>query len=655
MRNNNLPPIETSQEDDDDYSNDDDHDDDPLHENYIALLQYRSPHHILNLSPSPTPPSPTDIEQAYVTCRQETWKALRLTETKMQQQQQQGGGTRGNNAFFMSQLNYLELKLRALDQAVNALLPGSSIITTVEEGTNNDGDHDDNNKQHYVAGGGNPKPPSTIERATKPPPPTTKTTSTRRITQSILQPDDELDTIDIYFRPQRPRHTRGTSWSSASASESRHSMDMSSVSWDVSRYTPEEEEEDDDNDGVLQVLGPMKNRGEKESKIVAYTSQGEKGKRQSKDSPRSIVDFPTENGFYGVRDLNKPDYNGAIGGTHKRSNNNNKSSNNQWQRHKPPKPASHILTSTTTTTAQCTIEAARKGVLRALSEDDSECLPLEEEYNHNHSNKAATTHHNKNNTPLSVSLLVKRTTPHQEGQLPREKIVSWGKTIHTTHDDDDVSDADHHRRNNDDDSLVKSVESSSRKSETSSKQDFSKQSVMTSSYYSSSVMVSHDNSTYQEEGGDDDDEDEYRTLENLVPSSHQYRPTNNRNDTDDYYDTLLQSSMALADDLCGNLLGVCWESGTTAAASSSGFVGKASRDNKVNDSIQTWEHNSTYDNESSFSYLVGNEDDRTEEDGGGEESTAFNSLSSFGSSLPAEVSTPESYLVTRYRERKMLV
>jgi hypothetical protein len=92
-------------------------------ENYISLLQYRDAHHILNL-PKPSSSSlttaPNDVQKAYDIAKEQVELALHQFELKHRQQQQQ---PRSNNLFFVSQTNYFELKLQALDQAYDELMP----------------------------------------------------------------------------------------------------------------------------------------------------------------------------------------------------------------------------------------------------------------------------------------------------------------------------------------------------------------------------------------------------------------------------------------------------------------------------------------------------------------------------------------------------
>ena len=84
-------------------------------ENFIALLQYRDAHHILNL-PASSPLSPDAVQKAYDTSKEQTLAALEQFEAKQRQKTSNANSqSRRNNVFFVSQLNYLELKLQALD------------------------------------------------------------------------------------------------------------------------------------------------------------------------------------------------------------------------------------------------------------------------------------------------------------------------------------------------------------------------------------------------------------------------------------------------------------------------------------------------------------------------------------------------------------
>ncbi|KAL7482672.1 hypothetical protein ACHAW6_008423 [Cyclotella cf. meneghiniana] len=614
-----LPCIETSSsslvhqhdrdndDDDDDDDNNDDDDDDPLNENYIALLHYRSPRHILQL-PAASPASPAEIQRAYSTCREETLNALRLIETK---QQQGGGGGRTNHAFFMSQLNYLELKLRALDQAVHLLLPhGMPEGGTKEEDL--DGCH-----QKDGGGGGKQKTSSTEEHDKNPR--ITNTNTAAKINNRTPNDSDKLETIHVHLRPQTitVRSALRTSWSS----ESRHSLDMSSVSWDVSRHAFESIDDDDD-DGLMQVLGPMNSEnyknGPKKKNHVSTQSRRETNMRHE-DSPRSIVDFSSRHGFCALSNSGKIH---SSSKNDSRNNNNIKNdSNRQSQRQKPPQPSPEILSTTTipTTTpnAQCTIEAARKGVLRALSEDDSECLPFEEDYDES---PIETIHHNKN-ASLSASLWVKRINDE-----------SHAHHHHHYRGDDDEDDEDW---------IMKCVNAesnrsvSSKKSASSQRGHSKRRNVTSSSRESYRSCSSH--------GGGEEEEldvdEQYRMLKTLVPATavdnnnNSHHPTRTHDKNADSYDTLLQSGMALAADICTAVLGVCWEGTASSSASAKvGFVGKG-------------EHPS---NESYFSYFVNKEENGAEED---EEVDEEEDESSAFRVALSECSARES----KYREKKMLV
>jgi hypothetical protein len=120
------------------------------------------------------------------------------------------------------------------------------------------------------------------------------------------------------------------------------------------------------------------------------------------------------------------------------------------------------------------------------------------------------------------------------------------------------------------------------------------------------------------------EEDEYAQIDKLIHTE------------DDYYDSILQSGIELAEDICGVFHSCFWD--TDGGVNNSLEVDKS--DARVsNDRGFNKEEESVFSDE----YTLGT-------DG---ESTAFNTTSSFGH-VPG-AGTPESYFESRYREKKRLV
>ena len=491
--------------------------DDVLNENYITLLRYRDAHHILGISSDSNEYSSDDIKNAYRQCRQETLLSL------------QKASTGKVNTFVMSQLNYLELKLRALEQARSELLgenedaldDGESIFdddNEVEETTRAQAKLDDNE--------------DSLLQSTVP-------------EKAPSQEEDELQTIDIYFQPSRASYKHND----RARNLSKDSTDMSSVSW-LSKT--------DSDDNLSQVLGPLKSN------------------KTNVTSPSGVDEFPGETQFSFEEKYTRrgPESNA---------------------RQRPPMPTRSKSSNTQT------IEAARKGVLRALSEDDSECLPLDDY-----------------DDAMVMHILQK-----------------------AMKDNLDVEDKRGEQRERDNNSPAKSVKSErsrrserSHRSSASSKRSKSSQSSRRSSSSKPSIGPQRNAKSTPTPTPP---EEEYAQIDKLI------------NNDDDYYDSILQSGIELAEDICGALNSCCWDGdegvNTRYETDGDAVTDTGSGDNAKNASDRGYDKTRYKEEESYFSdeYTLGT-------DG---ESTAFNTTSSFGH-VP-DVGTPESYMERRYREKKMLV
>jgi len=211
-------------------------------ENFITLLQYRDAYHILNL-PSPTSESvssntataaaaisPETIEKAYHAAKEQALLALEQFEAK--RNSHQGGG---RNMFFISHQNYLELKLQALDQAYDELMPPVEGMIVEKRGSAHAEEVDFDSPQATIPEGREQNAAATwdeslsakksVEKDTGESPPNvssarefvwsdntssnavpaansdTNTAQQQRRLHKQEPSDDELDTIDIYFRP----------------------------------------------------------------------------------------------------------------------------------------------------------------------------------------------------------------------------------------------------------------------------------------------------------------------------------------------------------------------------------------------------------------------------------------------------------------------
>ncbi|KAL3771621.1 hypothetical protein ACHAWO_009781 [Cyclotella atomus] len=506
--------------------------DDAMNENYITLLRYRDAYHIFGLkhpdddsnSHRGNEYSSEDIFAAYRQCHQETLLAL---------QKANAGKV---NTLVMSQLNYLELKLRALDQARFELL----------------GDQDDLNDGESVFDESNDEGGDAQDVMDDCEDSLMQSTVPEKVPS---KEEDELQTIDIYFQPSKssykPNRPRNLS---------KDSTDMSSLSW-LSKA--------DSDDNLSQVLGPLKS------------------KKPNSTSPRGIEDFPGEEQF-----------------SYEENSKQSRREPEKVARQRPPMPTRSKSSNTQT------IEAARKGVLRALSEDDSECLPLEDY-----------------DDAMVMQFLQK-----------------------ALKDNLDVEDVREEQRVRDNNSPVKSVRSErSRRSElshkscASSKRSKSSQRSRRSNSSKLPALPSQRSSKSNPTSRSSTPtppEEEYAEIDKLI------------NNEEDYYDSILQSGMELAEDFCGVLNSCFWDANgalnTTCDDKDAATNGDSVNGKNSNDRGYDNASNSRFKEDDSYfgdEYTLGT-------DG---ESTAFNTTSSFGH-VP-EVGTPESYMERRYshREKKMLV
>ena len=322
--------------------------------NFISLLQYKDAFHLLGLKEE-SYPGPAEIRAAYTTCREQTIAALERCEANEKQQQPARG------SFLISQTNYLELKLNALDQAIYELLP--------EDGDRNGNDArqfdqqiqqcdisspplqqetvEQDRKRQLIFGSpsAQPQPQPKEQLQTQEP-------RNKNGRASARKDDDDLDTIDIYFNSPKNKEPKASDQSDA----------ISIITWDASSIfsmisNSKTNEDAASESGLSDVLGSVKKGKDKNDirrKVAAPKSSMSRPPltiKRAITSPRSITDFPPsihDQGRY--KEVGRPVRKKKVVTARGRLN-----------RAGP----------------QSTSDAVRKGVMRALDEDDSECVSLD--------------------------------------------------------------------------------------------------------------------------------------------------------------------------------------------------------------------------------------------------------------------------------------
>lgn len=403
-------------------------------ENFIALLQYRDAYHILNLASPSESGSPTtaDVEKAYNIAKEQALVALEQFEAKRQANSHQGG----RNMFFISHQNYLELKLQALDQAYEELMPtveGMIVqkrdsLHAEEVDFNSPRDIPKNGDWNTVKGDESLSARKSVEKGKGETDPNVASArefiwndksgdaavANSETNVSLQQPsEDELDTIDIYFRPTSnakkgldppARHRSNTP-------SSENPSDVSSCTWDGSSIfsmisqTKKNWEDATSEGGLSDVLGPKHSANVNSARVGASDLNTQENKesarktttrpppgikvkhnmkKQAQISPTSVTCFPPS--------IHNDQHYDTTSGCTRRSK-------ATLGRGKRMMGRSRGLNSHEAT------EAARMGILRALSEDNSECLPLEDddndEYNNFHFNSLNDTQDTSGEAELS--------------------------------------------------------------------------------------------------------------------------------------------------------------------------------------------------------------------------------------------------------------
>ncbi|KAL7472187.1 hypothetical protein ACHAXS_012523 [Conticribra weissflogii] len=399
-------------------------DSDQPDDNFIGMLQYKDAYHILGL-PKSDSPDIAAVLQAYNSLQKQTLSMLSSTAANVHK----GAGVNGG-AFFICQQNYLELKLQALDQAILELIPEEAAVILREREKIDgmvDGEEDDifeddlyavdkqsdrktiadekkedfsrafkakirpNSKAaKHSPPNANPQDVSATtfsaplikQEDSKPTNPLQEAQQSkiqmsqyRRKQAKRVQSIETLETIDVPFRRNQintetknsPNRTSsphrfqcllqdGPRSRSKSPSAISSNDSVSGITWDgpidLTHHKGGRNTEDASDGELSDVLGPVEKPGKSLSsnRVTSAASSNTKSKSQNQGSPRSVVDFPPSFEYD-----NEPKEKNPIRRKPSVKNEN-------------PRFHSHEAT-----------EAARMGVLRALSEDDSECLPLDDD------------------------------------------------------------------------------------------------------------------------------------------------------------------------------------------------------------------------------------------------------------------------------------
>ena len=647
-----------------------------------------------------------------------------------------GGGSGSNNAFFVSQRNYLDLKLQALDQAIVELIPREAKeildererqlrLTQPEKGgekqhnESSKGGASDNDlhRTNSLSTSGKERKergqamPIQNNRTKLTSPQNNKSVgiSTSLEPQKLQQKpplprqqqqqhqqqhraqsaDDELDTIDVYFRPKtntqkhqihqhspspRNQYQYTLQDQHRSKSPSHHSNDsLSGITWDGSlelqssskqhryyttngKYVGDEASEGglsdvlgpmSDDDGLSDVLGPMMDNKHSiyRSPSIARPPSGatatataantmmEKQQRQSQVSPKSVTDFPPSsfddtdhyNNNLAVADKTNSRITAARG----RGTIRGQPQQHQQSYRRPPALSNEAT------------EAARKGVLRALSEDDSECLSLDDDnftdYRHhsfqNHHDTSSAFRSTLDLSHISEQPSLEYSALHSE--IGRSAGSGGGKkaTRLFSGTTDRISNANN--------SLIESVlnEDESRYGVVGgTSSDARARGTAAAAAANITNNAPNSNNGFLSSARDTDDGKTSSTT-SLQQSGH-----------DDYYDSLLNSGIDFADELCVSLR-TCWNNviGEECATTNRSTIADPEDKRRVADSnrmkSQADDVDITRDTEDESTYCSRGESTaytRSTTGSGEEESTAFHTTSSF--SRGATESSPNAIL-----------
>ena len=343
-------------------------------ENFIALLQFKDAYHVLNLAVSSDPISPETIQNAYDSVKEQVLSSLEECEEEKQI------GMRSMT--LVSKQNFLELKLQALDQAYKELMPiedsegGQQQVDQDERAEVEEGGIVDGSRRcttdEPIENGLDEGARLSVEKSA---PAATANPQHQRVPSD----DEELDTIDIYFQPPttKSHHTRR-------AKSPDHPSDVSAVTWDsfaessifslVSKTMQNIEEASEGGlsdilGSVPAIVGPDK---QQETETVAIDQNRERGNDDHFRRPPSGINVK---GLGGPRAQISPTSVGDVS-IHNHNHYDNSSS---FRNHKTVVGRGKMMRKSRSAASahHRNTEAARMGILRALSEDNSECLPLD--------------------------------------------------------------------------------------------------------------------------------------------------------------------------------------------------------------------------------------------------------------------------------------
>ena len=313
--------------------------------NFISLLQYKDAFHLLGLKEE-TSPDPAEIRAAYTTCRDQTIAALERCEENERRQ----------GSLLISQTNYLELKLNALDQAIDELLPEDNNCNS--DGTGQSSQQiqrrgaslplhqqetvvQQTRRRQLNSPSGRPQTLPKEQIKTQEPSSSIAGSSLSKVDDN----DDDLDTIDIYFN----------SYKNTEPKASDQSDTVSIITWDAtsifSMISNNKTNEDAASESAhSEGLGSAKRGRGTVAAPKQSMSRPPLSINRAITSPRSVTEFSTsihDRGQY--KEVGHP-------------------------AHKKVIPARGRLNRAS---QKSTSDAVRQGVMNALNEDDSECVSLD--------------------------------------------------------------------------------------------------------------------------------------------------------------------------------------------------------------------------------------------------------------------------------------
>lgn len=314
--------------------------------NFISLLQYKDAFHLLGLKKE-TSPDPAEIRRAYTTCRDQTIAALERCEENERRQ----------GSLLISQTNYLELKLNALDQAIGELLPE-------DNNRNSDGAGQSNQQiqQHYVSLPLHQQ--ETVEQQTRRKQLNSPSGRSQTLPKDQIQTQepsssiagsslakvddddgDDLDTIDIYFNSSKNTEPKASDQSDT----------ISIITWDAASIFSMISNNKTNEDAASESAHSEGLRSAKRGRGTVAAAKQSMSRpplsiNRAITSPRSITEFsPSIHDRGQYKEVGHPAHKKVVTARGRLNRASQKS----------------------------TSDAVRQGVMRALDEDDSECVSLD--------------------------------------------------------------------------------------------------------------------------------------------------------------------------------------------------------------------------------------------------------------------------------------